>query len=513
MAFTLRRFLAIAIVLVVILFGAAAGAAYYILSGDRIKAAIESQASAAIGRPVTIGRATPAFSPRVSLDLRDVVIGASREVVLERVVVATGMRGLFSRRVEDASVAIERSTVDVPWALALIGALASPTNPGTQPPSSPPALTIASISSIALSDVTLVAGARQLAVDLRASLNGDRLAIERMRGSSVDTSFTAAGAVTSVTQRTGSFSIDAESMDLDGLMAFLVAATPAGSASASNQSAPAPPSDSTPLDVQIKVRAARGRALGIALANLSTAGRVHGSTVAMDNLKVDLLGGHYDGSAAFVESRGAGRYEWRGEFSGLDVPQLMTFAGAAGAMTGRLSGSIAVNAIGTDPAQAIQRARGTSRLTITDGRIPRLEVVRSVILAFGKPTGVRPEGSGEAFTKLAATVAIEGMNLSTGDLVFESRDFDMNGEGRVSLVTQAVDFTTSVVLSKELSAQAGRDLYRLAREGDRIVLPARITGPVAGPTVTVDVKAALGRALRNKVEDQIRGLLDRFRRK
>jgi uncharacterized protein involved in outer membrane biogenesis len=240
---------------------------------------------------------------------------------------------------------------------------------------------------------------------------------------------------------------------------------------------------------------------------------VHGSTVALENLKVDLFGGRYDGSAAFVESRGVGRYEWRGEFSGLDVPQLMTFAGASGVMTGRLSGSIVVNAIGTDPAHAIQRARGTSRLTMTDGRVSGLEVVRSVILAFGKPTGVRPEGSGEAFTKLAATVAIEGMNLSTGDLVFESRDFDMNGEGRVSLVTQAVDFTTSVVLSKELSAQAGRDLYRLAREGDRIVLPARITGPVARPTVTVDVKAALGRALRNKAEEQIRGLFDRFKRK
>jgi len=511
MAFTLRRLVAIAFVLVVVVLGVAAGAAYYILSGDRIKSAIESQASAAIGRPVTIGRATPAFSPRVSLDLREVVIGASREVVLDRVIVATGMRGLFSRNVEDATVAIERSTIDVPWALALVGALASPPQAGAPPSSSPPALTIASISSIALSDVTLVAGTRKLAVDLRASLDGDTLTIERMRGASAETSFTAVGAVPSLSKRTGSLSIDAESMDLDGLMAFLVAATPAGSAA--QGSAPAPPSDGTPLDFQVKVRAARGRALGVALANLSTAGRVHGSTVTLDDLKVDLLGGHYDGSAAFVESRGAGRYEWRGEFSGLDVPQLMTFAGVSGAMTGRLSGSLAVNAIGTDPVQAIQRARGTSRLTIADGRIAGLEVVRSVILAFGKPTGVRPEGSGEAFTRLAATVAIEGTNLSTGDLIFESRDFDMNGEGRVSLVTQAVDFTTSVVLSKELSAQAGRDLYRLAREGDRIVLPARITGPVAGPTVTVDVKAALGRALRNQVQDQIRGLFDRFKRK
>jgi uncharacterized protein YhdP len=508
--FTVKRFVVVGLVMFAVLVAGGAGAVYYFLSGDRIKAAIEAQATAALGRPVTIGRATPSFSPRVSLDLRDVVIGASREVVLERVVVATGVRGLFSRRVEDASIAIERSSVDVPWALALLGVLATPTT-GAQAAASPPALTIASISSIALSDVTLVAGTHKLVVDLRASLDGDSLAIERMRGQSPETVFTAAGVVTSLAKRTGSLSIDAESMDLDGLLAFLVAATPAGSASASHGSAP--PVDATPLDFQVKVRAARGRALGVALANLTTVGRVRGNTAALDDLKVDLLGGHYQGSAAFVESRGSGRYEWRGHVTGLDVPQLMTFAGAQGAMTGRLSGTIAVNAAGTDPRQAMQRARGTSRLTISDGRIPGLEVVRSVILAFGKPSGVRPEGSGEAFSRIAATVAIDGTNLSTGDLVFESRDFDMNGEGRLSLVTQAVDFTTSVVLSKELSAQAGRDLYRLAHEGERIVLPARITGPVASPTVMVDVKAALGRALRNKVQDEIRGLFDRFRRK
>ena len=509
---TVRRFIAIALVAFAVLVAGGAGTVYYALSGDRIKAAIEAQATAALGRPVAIGRATPAFSPRVSLDLRDVVIGGSREVVLERVVVATGVRGLFSRRVEDASIALEHSTVDVPWALALLGALAAPA-PGAQAGPSAPALTIASISSITLSDVSLVAGTHTLVVDLRGSLDGDSLAIERMRGQSPETVFTAAGVVTSLAKRTGSLSIDAERMDLDGLLAFLVAATPAGSASASNRSASAPPAEGPPLDVQVKVRAARGLVLGMALANLTTVGRVRGGTAALDDLKVDVLGGHYEGSAAFVESRGSGRYEWRGHVTGLDVPQLMTFAGVQGAMTGRLSGTIAVNAAGTDPRQAMQRARGTSRLTITDGRIPGLEVVRSVILAFGKPSGARPDGSGEAFSRIAATVAIDGTNLSTADLVFESRDFDMNGEGRLSLVTQAVDLTTSVVLSKELSAQAGRDLYRFAHEGERIVLPARITGPVASPTVMVDVKAALGRALRNKVQDQIRGLFDRFKRK
>jgi uncharacterized protein involved in outer membrane biogenesis len=519
-AHSVKRKILIGLAVVLALLAGGAAAIYAFLSGDAIRAAIEAQATAALGRPVTIGRATPAFFPRVSLDLRDVVVGAKREVVVQRVLVSTGVRGLISRRVEDASVAIEHSTIDIPWAWALLDALgqsssAAPAGPAASQPSAP--LSIESIGSITLNDIVLSAGTRKLVVDLQASLNGDTLVIQRMQGRSPETEFTATGSIASLTTRTGSLTIDAARLDLDGLMTFLVAATPAGARdlppSTPNASPPPPASDPSSMDLQIGVRAARGQVLGLALANVTTAARVRGGTVTLDNLKMDVLGGRYDGSAAFVDARGVGRYEWRGEFTGLDVPQIMTFAGASGALTGRLSGTVAVNAAGTDPQQAMQRARGTSRLTIADGRIPGLEVVRSVVLAFGKPTGDRPAGSGEAFTRLAATVAIDGMNLSTGDLVFESRDFDMNGEGRVSLVTKAVDFTTSVVLSKELSAQAGRDLYRLAREGERVVLPARITGSINAPNVMIDVKAALGRALRNKAEEQIKGLFDRFRRK
>jgi hypothetical protein len=80
----------------------------------------------------------------------------------------------------------------------------------------------------------------------------------------------------------------------------------------------------------------------------------------------------------------------------------------------------------------------------------------------------------------------------------------------MSLATQAINLRTDVMLSRELSAQAGRDLYRLAREGDRIVLPARITGTVASPTVLVDVQSALNRAIRNRAEDEVKGFLDRL---
>ena len=109
------------------------------------------------------------------------------------------------------------------------------------------------------------------------------------------------------------------------------------------------------------------------------------------------------------------RYQWRGTFENLDVPALVAFAGSPGSMTGRLAGTVALAAAGVEPLQAMERARGTARVILTDGRVPGLDIVRTIVLAFGKPSGERPAGSGEAFTRLAASLAVAGPTLTTSD--------------------------------------------------------------------------------------------------
>ena len=181
------------------------------LGGDRIKAAIESQATIALGQPVTIRTASPRFFPRVSLDLDGIAIGSSREVRIERVRLATGLRALVRRRVEEADVSVEESRIDVRWALALMAAMAGEA-PGAKPPAAPSsyALTVDSVRTIALRDVTLMAGDRALLVNLDGSFTGgDRLVIREMRGASDASTFTASGELASVATRTGTFTVDA----------------------------------------------------------------------------------------------------------------------------------------------------------------------------------------------------------------------------------------------------------------------------------------------------------------
>jgi hypothetical protein len=84
----------------------------------------------------------------------------------------------------------------------------------------------------------------------------------------------------------------------------------------------------------------------------------------------------------------------------------------------------------------------------------------------------------------------------------------MGGRASLAVPNGAVDAHVDVVLSRELTAQAGTDLRRYAASDGRVIVPAQISGTLNQPTVTVDVAAAMRRALENELKRRTRGWLD-----
>jgi len=137
-------------------------------------------------------------------------------------------------------------------------------------------------------------------------------------------------------------------------------------------------------------------------------------------------------------------------------------------------------------------------------------MVRSIVLAFGKPSGAPPPGSGSAFRELAGDFSLADQTLRSQDITFASRDFDMTGSAVVRLPSGGVDMQADVVLSRELTAQAGTDLRRYAQENGRVIVPATISGTMAEPRVSINLGAAINRALQNEVKRKLKGWLDRI---
>src|SRR3954454_16324793 len=96
-----------------------------VVGNDTLRRSLEQQLSASLRQPVTIGRLGASFVPRVAIDLHDITIGQPAGATIAQLSITSGLRGLLSRRVEDAEVIVSNSRIPVNVAVGIAGGVAS----------------------------------------------------------------------------------------------------------------------------------------------------------------------------------------------------------------------------------------------------------------------------------------------------------------------------------------------------------------------------------------------------
>ncbi len=490
------------LVLVLLVAAAMAAAAYWFFRSDGVRLAIERQASAWLAQPVSIGAATAQLFPRIGVRLQDVRVGEPARLTLATVEVSTGMRALLSRRVEDAEIAVSDSRIEMPLPFEIPMAGDPPT--GSTPASAPNAsgITIASVRTIALRNIRIVSRGREVEISADSSLVGSRLTISSFSASSTTTSIDVDGIIDLEPVMDAQLRASAKTLDVDDLLALASAFAPEG--------APRPrPAAGAQGRLVALVTAERASAAGVDARRFTTTVRVQGNRVSLSPTAFMLFGGRYQGDVD-VDLRDATSVALSARVTDLDVAQLAAFGGAPDTITGRLSGSGTFTGRGNDFSAMLSAARGTGSASITNGTIRRLNLVRTVVLFFGRPApGAQP--ASDAFDRLDAKFSLARNVVTAEAFSFHSPDVDIVGQGTLALETKSLASRADLSLSEELSAQAGTDLLRYTREGNRVLLPATIGGTLDAPKLSIDASAALKRGLRNEANQRLKGLLDRFR--
>jgi hypothetical protein len=487
-----RRILIALVVLVVL----AAGAVYWFFSGDGVRRALEQQASAYLGHPVRIGSASGRLFPRLALQLADVRVGEPVRVALADVEVSTGLRALLSQRVEDAEIILSDSRIDLPLPFAL------PTSSAPEKAATPSTFTVVSVGAISLRDIRVASRGREIVVSADSSLNGSRLTLERFTAQSGETSIEASG-VADLEPLNAKLEASANRLDFDDLMALADAFTPQQPTKRSGALLPG--------RVEAKLTAARGSAAGVELSKLATTLVVRGNRVTMAPATFELFGGGYQGTVDADLGADRMTVSLTANIKELDVAQLAAFGGVQDTITGRLAGKGRFTGRGADFAAVLAGATGAGSATIANGTIKGLELVRSVVLFFGRPSSEAPAGGGQRFDRLAANFSLARQVITSDSLALQSPDLDVAASGTLTIPTKALDGRATLMLSEALSAQAGTDLVRFTREGDRVVLPAVLGGTLERPRVTIDAAEATKRGLRNEVGRRLKGLFDRIK--
>jgi len=466
--------------------------ARHMLGSENVRATLERELSSRLGQPVAIGSANATIFPKVTLHLRDIAIGRPVAATLKDVQIATGLRPLLSKRIEEAEVTLADSRLTLPLPFSLLNAAATP----TAATSSTGGITIVSVRVLALDNVEFVMGPHSLRFDMSSSLDGDQLAVKSLKARSQITRLDATGALTSIARLEGALDVKADPLDLDELMAITSGLAETGVAAR----APTAPAGQVPMNIRVKLAAPKGRLAGYNFTDLSTTLTVIPDHITLDPLGFRMFGGGYQGRLVANTGGKSPVLALNGQVEGLDVSELAKVAGSPGSLSGRLSGKVSLTGQGADSQTVLRTARGSASATIIDGKIPGLDMVRTIVLAFGKPNGAPAAGSGSAFSRLAGTFAIQDGVIRSENLMLVSRDFDLSGRGSMAIPSSRVDARASVTLSEELTSQSGTDLRRYAAQDGRVVVPANIGGTLQQPSVSLDVAAAMQRALQNELQ-------------
>jgi uncharacterized protein involved in outer membrane biogenesis len=510
----MKRVLLISAIVIIVLVIGAAGTLYWFLSGDGIRRTLEQQASAWLGQPVQIGSARTQFFPRIGLELGNVRAGNPARVTLQSVSISAPLRPLLQRRIEDAVITLADSRIELPLPFSI---------PTTGEDAATPADTtdggiqLVSIRAITLRNITIASRGREVTVSADSSLAGTRLNLQRFSATSGKTALEATGTAELEPALDANLTVKANRLDLDELLALANAfSPPPAPAGGARSNAPsktpagekAGPASATPRPARVvaRITAATARAGDLEVQDLAATVESKGQQVSLSPLTFTLFGGKYDGSIVATLGRTLSA-NIRSRITNLDVAQLAAYGGAADTVTGRLSGTGTFSGQGADVEAALANARGSGTATMTDGEIRRLDLVRTAVLFFGRPASDAPPAS-DRYDRVDLRFSLANQMARADTFALHSPDFDLTGGGTLSLASKGLDGRFNMVLSKKLTEQAGTDLVRYTREGDRVVLPAVLGGTLERPRVTIDAKAAITRGLRNETERRLKGLFD-----
>jgi hypothetical protein len=493
-----RRFVLLTAGLTLVLVLALAAFASWFLAGDGVRTSLESQATKWLGQSVRIGSASAQIFPRPAITLHDVRAGDPARLVLADVRVSTGLKPLWSRRIEDAEISIADTRIEMPLPFTL--PLSGDTNTAAE--SSSGGIQVVSIRQIALRNITIASRGREITVSADSSLSSAHLNLDRFTATAGKTSLVASGLVELSPRLDAQLLVKAEHVDVDDLIALAGAFAPRTEPALRTTAS----TTSLPGRIVARVSAETARASGVDVRQFATTVVAQGNRVTLSPVSFQLFGGMYHGMLDVDAQPDTLRATIRAQIDDLDVAQLAAFGGVADTITGRLSGTGTFTGRGADVASAVAAATGEGKVTIANGVLKRLGLVRTVVLFFGRPAPNAPAAT-DNFDRIDASFGLVRQVVAASALSLHSRDVDLVGQGTLAIPTKALDGHMDLSLSEELSAQAGTDLARFTREGNRVLLPAVISGTLDAPHVTIDAGAAVRRGLRNEVQRRLKGIL------
>jgi AsmA protein len=173
-------------------------------------------------------------------------------------------------------------------------------------------------------------------------------------------------------------------------------------------------------------------------------------------------------------------------------PFLNAFVGAA-PVTGALDTTLAIDTAGQTLDDWLGALNGRLAATFAEGAVEGINLAQRLRVAQAKLTGDEVDEAAEVrrtdFSVLRFAAEIRDGVVHAKELDLRAPLLRVSGDGRLDLGTRDLDYTARVLVTGTLKGQGG------AAAGDLrgLEVPIRLTGPVTGPDIDVQLAKAFER--------------------
>lgn len=310
------------------------------------------------------------------------------------------------------------------------------------------------------------------------------------------------------------FELASEHADLGEILAALAAEEDATAADE--------PDATTELVARGTLRVAAGTWDTLAFEDLEAEARLEDGVLTLDPIAMRLYDGGFRGRTTVDLGTDPPEFALEGEASGVDVePFLASSFDAAGLLSGRFTGKVEASGRGADADTLLRTLDGRGTARLSEGRIARLDVLRSVsdvAGVLGQRTlanlADRLATESTRFERLEASFRLAGGKMTFDELALESPDFLLEGQGLVDLLSAALDGRFRIAFSPELSELMRLESSRAAEvfwdaASERVAMPLGLRGSFDAPVANVDWGSAAERYAKRRLTSELGGLLSK----
>jgi AsmA protein len=343
-----------------------------------------------------------------------------------------------------------------------------------------------------------------LAISATAEFGADAFKLSDVTIALDDTTFR--GALSAPSAAAGAYRFDLEGDKID-LNRYMAPAEGSDGGSTDSAAVEIPADLIKPLNAHGKLKIATATVGDIVLNNVLLELNAGNGRLRLYPMSADLFGGSYNGDVQINASGRVPTLSVNEKIAGVDLADLAQAMFKQDNVTGTINGQFTLSGEGEDMV-AIQRSlAGNVSFELRDGTFEGTDLWYELRSARAKLRGSEPPEqvlpAKTSFGKIKASGVVAKGVLKNDDLFAELPFMQLTGAGTINLAEATLNYGMTARILERPEFLAGATPEELD-EFTEAVIPLKITGPLANPSVKPDLE----KLLRQRVEDEIKDRLE-----